>query len=69
MPLLDTPTPADEEEETSLSSHIIFLQVKRGEISDTSSGPYLLLFYVTTGEGQQTMINLNRHLQRKEVAS
>lgn len=36
-----TPTPADEEEETSLYSHIIFLQVKRGETSDTSNGPYL----------------------------
>jgi len=31
-------TPADEEG-TSLSSHIIFLQENRGEISDTSDGP------------------------------
>ena len=59
MPLLDTPTRADEEEEISLSSHVVFLQENRGEISDTSDGPYLWLFYVTTGEHQQIMIDLN----------
>lgn len=41
MPVLDTPTPADEEQEISLASHIIFLQENRSEIPNTSNGPYL----------------------------